>query len=395
MDNNSYIILDKDDSKCQLTTNIATTDYMQGYDISWVSQVTPFIKQFSKENDTVFDPFAGLGTTLIAAGTLGREALGLEIEEQRFEALNKRLNTLKHLFITKPTTQLADALDAPYPTNIDLVLTNPPYFHAKEEGAKGNIYNITDYTTYLNLIEQVLKRCEKALSTKGYIVVFSENIRSRNGNMIPQAYDICKIIQKHFVLKEERIILYPKEKEIIGDASITNRAHEYVFIARKREVEKSIQPYYDFLKAIDQEIPYTIIGSFALSLSDYNNILDNPPHDLDIVINNNPESIIKAIELLHKLGYNTYSWQDKIDNKVDVALLKGRYYFRGEKVIDGATYQIDINYESDVVDLNKVICKSIRSMGYNIAPLPDIKCMLESTDTLVSRALLYRLNKEL
>jgi site-specific DNA-methyltransferase (adenine-specific) len=51
-----------------------------------------FIKLFSKEGDTVLDPFLGSGTTSIAAAKLGRHSIGIEILEEYYETAKNRIN---------------------------------------------------------------------------------------------------------------------------------------------------------------------------------------------------------------------------------------------------------------------------------------------------------------
>ena len=53
--------------------------------------ISQLISAYTNEGSLVLDPFMGSGTTLVAARSLGRRAIGIEIEEQYCEVATKRL----------------------------------------------------------------------------------------------------------------------------------------------------------------------------------------------------------------------------------------------------------------------------------------------------------------
>lgn len=63
-----------------------------------------FIKLFTKENDTVLDPFMGSGTTLIVANRMKRNAIGIEIVPEYYDMVKDQVQPVE-LFLFEPNVK--------------------------------------------------------------------------------------------------------------------------------------------------------------------------------------------------------------------------------------------------------------------------------------------------
>ena len=56
-----------------------------------VSGLVPVVSTFSRPGDVVLDPFCGSGSTLVAAQSLGRRYIGIEIDADHAAVAQARL----------------------------------------------------------------------------------------------------------------------------------------------------------------------------------------------------------------------------------------------------------------------------------------------------------------
>jgi DNA modification methylase len=90
-----------------------------------LSLVESHIKIFTKEGQTVFDPFLGVGTTSQAAESLNRKSIGIELNPQFAKLAKKDIkNKNNHIVICDDVRNLKNHIE---PNSIDFQITSPPY----------------------------------------------------------------------------------------------------------------------------------------------------------------------------------------------------------------------------------------------------------------------------
>ena len=90
------------------------------------------IKMYSKEGDAVFDPFVGIGSTVVAAHNLKRHAIGIELNPKFASIANNWVNEEVGLFSSELYYKIVNddcrnMLQHVREEKIQLTVTSPPY----------------------------------------------------------------------------------------------------------------------------------------------------------------------------------------------------------------------------------------------------------------------------
>lgn len=88
------------------------------------------IKLFTHEGELVLDPFVGIGTTLLAAQDLNRNAVGFDLKQEYIDTAKSRLAQGNLLNTTQQIAVRDDARSIPHylrENTVALTVTSPPY----------------------------------------------------------------------------------------------------------------------------------------------------------------------------------------------------------------------------------------------------------------------------
>ncbi len=251
-----------DEAAWALPDDLRAADPLSGRDCGWVNQMRPFVRHFSRPGEQVFDPFCGFGSTLLAAALEGRNAHGMEIDPARAQLARMRL--ARHA-VAAPVVvgSLADTAPA---GPIDLCLTNVPYFgcHWHGDVLPGQLYASSDYASYLTGMRAVFHALRKQMRPDGVGVAMVQNVVV-GGRVIPQAWDLGRILASLFTLREERVLCYRHPAATLAHAKTqSDRSHEYALIFQHCRARLDLQQAAQLLQAVQaQGLPVVVHGSYA------------------------------------------------------------------------------------------------------------------------------------
>lgn len=166
------------------------------------------LKTYTKKGDRVFDPFAGLGTTLFTAEEMGRIPFGVEAERQRYEWTAGQMRYWQNLIHAD-----SGGLDRLKLPKMDFCLTAPPYM------ARNHTWNPlfsgdpkkAGYQTYLRRMRFIFKQIAAQMKRGAFVVVQADNLHT--AVYTPLVRDLSLAIEPSLRFEAETIVTWTTTPE--------------------------------------------------------------------------------------------------------------------------------------------------------------------------------------
>lgn len=205
----------------------------------------------------ILDPFVGIGSTLVAARTLGKHGIGFDISEEYVRITEHRLNQglLSERGECKCRVYCEDArslFNHVRRGTIDLCITSPPYWdilsqkrtadskETRDYAEKDrNLGTIHDYKIFLQELKSIFAKVKVALKPLAHCCVIVMDIR-KGPRFYPFHMDIIRFMTEDLGFILDDIIIWDRRLEYsnlrpLGYPSVfrVNKIHEFILIFQK------------------------------------------------------------------------------------------------------------------------------------------------------------------
>lgn len=201
----------------------------------------------------VLDPFAGSGSTLVAAQRFGKQGIGCELSAEYVKLARKRLLETEcpgPKAVVHPTSA-AQLNEVVPPDSVDLCITSPPYWNILNRkrtadyksvrhygNHPGDIGAIGDYAEYLVALGDVFCQVLAALKPGAHACIVVMDLRVKN-KFFPLHSDLASRLQEIGFLYDD-LIIWNRQTEYnflrpLGYPSVfrINKVHEFVLLMQK------------------------------------------------------------------------------------------------------------------------------------------------------------------
>ncbi len=214
------------------------------------------IKIYSNEGDLIFDPFAGSGTTLIAAKNLKRYSKGIELSGQFIRLYKQRTNNLnlfddteyEPVLIKDDARELSKYVEE---NSVQLTVTSPPYWDIlnqrrtadykeirKYSDFDADLGNIKSYEDFLKILKDIFAKVYRVIKKDGFCCVVVMDLRKKDEFYPFHMHIIDFMVNIGFSLDD--IIIWDRRQEYnnlrpLGYPYVfrINKVHEFILIFKK------------------------------------------------------------------------------------------------------------------------------------------------------------------
>ena len=225
-----------------------------GYWGNFIPQIPhQMMKRYTKKGDWVLDTFAGGGTTLIEGQRLGRNTIGIELQEQ-VAARARSLISLEpniHGVRTEVLTGDSSTVDFKLLLNqfsresVQMVIMHPPYHDIiKFSEDERDLSNAPSLDAFLQMMAKIVGNASEVLDSGRYLALVIGDKYSK-GEWIPLGFlTMNEVIRKGFSLKSIVVKNFEdttgkrQQKQLWNYRALAGGfyifKHEYIFVFRKQ-----------------------------------------------------------------------------------------------------------------------------------------------------------------
>ncbi len=219
--------------------------------------VSRLIEIFTNRDDkVVLDPFAGVGTTVLAAKRLGKHGIGIELNPEFADKARSRCAIASMFDVPGGsavihTANARDLLQYVGEGSVDLVVTSPPYWNILTEkrtadykeirhygDEAGDLGRISDYHEFLLQLKEIFAKVYRAMRPGAYCCVVVMDLRKKN-KFYPFHSDFADSMQEIGFVYDD-IIIWDRRHEYnnmrpLGYPHVfrVNKAHEFILIFQR------------------------------------------------------------------------------------------------------------------------------------------------------------------
>lgn len=225
-----------------------------GYWGNFIPQIpNQMIKRYTKKNDWVLDTFVGCGTTLIESQRLGRNGIGIELQENVAQKARKFISSEPNNYEVISEVVTDDSSIVDYKSllqrhgqkSVQLLIMHPPYFDIiKFSNDPRDLSNASSVESFLKLMNKIVDNASTVLDKGRYLVLVIGDKYSK-GEWIPLGFlTMNEIIKQNFSLKSiivknfEETTGKRNQKELWRYRALVGGfyvfKHEYIFLFNKK-----------------------------------------------------------------------------------------------------------------------------------------------------------------